>query len=69
MKFVPSTRPASVRPGKNFRAVAIGVVPVNTTPAVAMVKLAGMLVARIGAVGEPALLDAAENDIELLLAD
>lgn len=53
----------------NFRAVAIGVVPVNTTPAVAMVNLAGMLVARIGAVGEPALLDAAENDIELLLAD
>ena len=34
-----------------------------------MVNLAGMLVARIGAVGKPALLDAAENDIELLLAD
>ena len=69
MKFVPSTRPASIRPGKNFKAVAIGVVSVNAAPAIAMVDLAGMLVARIDAVGEPALLDAAENDIEVLLTD
>src|SRR3954469_10623809 len=59
----------AVRHGDDLEPVAVGVVPVDATAAVVVVDLAGLAVEGIRPVVESALPDAAEDLVELLVAD
>src|SRR3990170_5121924 len=69
--YYNSTRllPAAVRPGDDLEQVPARVLEVHAAPAEVGVDLALLLPARVGPVGEAARLDAAEDLVELGLAD
>src|SRR5438105_6496223 len=71
-KIIPAPSPnsaAAVRARDDLEEVAARVLEVHAAAAVVVVDLALLALARIRPVVEPALLDAAEDLVELLLAD
>ena len=64
-----SSMSATVRAGDDLQLVATRVLPVQATAAVVGVDPARLLLERIGPEGQPALPDAAEDRVELVLGD
>jgi hypothetical protein len=64
---LPAT--AAVWPRDDLQEMATGVPEINAAPAVVMVDLARLGACGIGPVGQAAIPDAAEDRVELLLAD
>ena len=60
---------AAVGPCEHLEQVPVGILEVDAAAAVVMVDLARPPSSRIGPVREPALSDAAEDGVELVLAD
>src|SRR6476646_7434177 len=68
-EYTPLSAAAAVRPRDHFEVVAVRVAEIDAAPAVVMVDLAGPATSRISPVPEAAILDAAEDGVELTFAD
>src|SRR5437867_3019598 len=63
-----ATAATAIGAGEDLQPVAIRIIPIDAAAAVAVVDLTRPALAGIGPVGQPALADAAEDLIELVLA-
>jgi hypothetical protein len=64
-----SASAASVRARDHFQAMAVGVGEIDPAAAIVVIDLAGSAAHRIGPMVETSLADAAENSVEIRLAD